>query len=148
MNHIIHIFALVLAIATLTACAGSDHAFQGNPLGQKSAYLMQKFGYPSETKPSVQGAKTWVYQTGGRSGSWEYTIKNDTIVNCHKPRAPSSLYDVTGQGPYHYPILTGSIHIPHANFKINIAALARPVLLCRVPHARGRCHRGLYLQAG
>lgn len=74
--------ASCLAALLLTACGGLDHVLQAPPVGQSSSYLIQKFGYPSEVKDSVGGAKTWIYQTGGRTGSWEYTIKNERIVNC------------------------------------------------------------------
>lgn len=82
MKTILAIGALCFAII-LGGCAGADHAFQGNPYGKSTAYLLGKFGYPSEVKPSVMGAETWVYNTGGRSGSWEYTIKDKTIVSAH-----------------------------------------------------------------
>lgn len=72
---------VTLLAALLAGCAGADHAFQF-PIGRSADYLIQKFGYPSEVKRSARGAETWVYQTGGRSGSWEYTIKDRTIVNC------------------------------------------------------------------
>lgn len=73
------LFALVTMV--LAGCLGAEHAFQAPPVGRNSNYLLQKFGYPSEVKPSVMGAETWIYQTGGRSGSWEYTVKDGQIVN-------------------------------------------------------------------
>ena len=82
MKTIIAIGAICIAIF-LGGCAGADHAFQADPHGKSSDYLLAKFGYPSEVKPSVMGAETWVYYTGGRSGSWEYTIKDKTIVTAH-----------------------------------------------------------------
>jgi hypothetical protein len=82
MKKIIAIAAFCIA-GVLAGCAGADHAFQGNPYGKSSSYLLGKFGYPSEVKPSVMGAETWVYKTGGRSGSWEYTIKDKTIVSAN-----------------------------------------------------------------
>jgi len=79
---------LALLTCLLFGCAGADHAFQDYPVGKSSNYLLQKFGYPSEVKPSVAGAETWVYNTGGHSGSWEYTIKDSAIVTSHYISAP------------------------------------------------------------
>lgn len=73
---------LALVTIVLAGCLGAEHAFQAPPIGRDTNYLLQKFGYPSEVRPSVMGAETWIYQTGGRSGSWEYTVKDGQIVNC------------------------------------------------------------------
>jgi hypothetical protein len=74
------LFPLILATLVFSGCAGADHAFAGIPEGKPSSYLISKFGFPSEVKKSALGAETWVYQTGGRSGSWEYTLKDDIIL--------------------------------------------------------------------
>jgi hypothetical protein len=81
--------SLTLICLLFYGCAGADHAFAGVPEGKNSTYLIEKFGYPSEVKKSAMGAETWIYQTGGRSGSWEYTLKDGTIVNHHYVSSPA-----------------------------------------------------------